>query len=78
VRAALEQDSDIVVVCSSDDEYPEVAPAVYEKIGEKAITVVAGYPACADELKAKGIKHFIHIKSNLIETLKGFQKELGI
>ncbi|MFO7827125.1 MAG: methylmalonyl-CoA mutase family protein [Bacteroidales bacterium] len=78
VRAALEQDSDIVVVCSSDDEYPEVAPAVYEKIGDKAITVIAGYPACADELKAKGIKHFIHIKSNLIETLKGFQKELGI
>lgn len=78
VKAAMEQNSDIVVVCSSDDEYPEVAPAVYEQTGNKAITVVAGYPACVDDLKAKGIKHFIHIKSNLLETLKGFQKELGI
>lgn len=78
VKAALDQKSDIVVVCSSDDEYPEVAPAVFENIGDKAITVVAGYPACVDDLKAKGIKHFIHIKSNLLETLKGFQKELGI
>jgi methylmalonyl-CoA mutase len=78
VKAAMEQKSDIVVVCSSDDEYPEVAPAVNEKMGSKAITVVAGYPACVDDLKAKGIKHFIHIKSNLLETLKGFQKELGI
>ncbi|MEE4197845.1 MAG: methylmalonyl-CoA mutase family protein [Bacteroidales bacterium] len=78
VNAALEQKSDLVVVCSSDDEYPEVAPAVYEKIGTKAITVVAGYPACVDDLKEKGIKHFIHIKSNLLETLKDFQKELGI
>lgn len=78
VKAALDQKSDIVVVCSSDDEYPEVAPAIFEKIDNKAITVVAGYPACVDDLKAKGIKHFIHIKSNLLETLKGFQKELGI
>jgi methylmalonyl-CoA mutase len=78
VQAAMKQKSDIVVVCSSDDEYPEVAPAVFEQIGNKAITVVAGYPACVDDLKAKGIKHFIHIKSNLLETLKGFQKELGI
>jgi len=78
VQAAVKQKSDIVVVCSSDDEYPEVAPAVFEQIGNKAITVVAGYPACVDDLKAKGIKHFIHIKSNLLETLKGFQKELGI
>ncbi len=78
VNAALKQNSNIVVVCSSDDEYSDVAPAVLEKLSKKAITVVAGYPKSIDELKAKGIKHFIHMKSNLIETLKGFQKELGI
>lgn len=78
VKAALDQKANIVVVCSSDDEYSEVAPAVLEKLGDKAITVVAGYPKSIEDLKAKGLKHFIHMKSNLIETLQGFQKELGI
>jgi len=78
VKAAMDQKASIVVVCSSDDEYTEAAPAVLEQIGDKAITVVAGYPKSIDELKAKGLKHFIHVKSNLIETLQGFQAELGI
>ncbi|NOQ25249.1 MAG: methylmalonyl-CoA mutase small subunit [Bacteroidales bacterium] len=78
IKAAMEQKANIVVVCSSDDEYTDAAPAVLEKLGEKVITVVAGYPKSIEELKAKGIKHFIHMKSNLIETLQGFQNELGI
>ncbi|HAF29064.1 MAG TPA: methylmalonyl-CoA mutase small subunit [Bacteroidales bacterium] len=78
VKAAMDQKANIVVVCSSDDEYTETAPAVLKQLGDKAITVVAGYPKTVDELKAQGIKHFIHMKSNLIETLQGFQVELGI
>jgi methylmalonyl-CoA mutase len=78
VKAAMDQKANIVVVCSSDDEYTEAAPAVLEQLGDKAITVVAGYPKSIDELKAKGLKHFIHVKSNLIDTLQGFQNELGI
>jgi methylmalonyl-CoA mutase len=78
VKAAMDQKASIVVVCSSDDEYTEAAPAVLEQLGDKAITVVAGYPKSIEELKAKGLKHFIHVKSNLIETLQGFQAELGI
>ena len=78
VKAAMDQNANIVVVCSSDDEYTEAAPAALEQLGEKAITVVAGYPKSVEELKAKGLKHFIHIKSNLIETLEGFQHELGL
>ncbi len=78
VEAAIDQNASIVVVCSSDDEYTEAAPAVLEKLGDKVITVVAGYPKSVDELKAEGIKHFIYMKSNLIDTLQGFQNELGI
>ncbi len=78
VKAAVEQKVNIVVVCSSDDEYMDVAPAALKQLSDKAITVVAGYPKSVDELKAKGLKHFIHVKSNLIETLQGFQAELGI
>jgi len=79
VQAALDQQADIVVICSSDKEYPEIAPQVYEQLKGKAIIVVAGYPQDSiDMLKEKGLSHFIHIKSNLVETLAGFQKELGI
>jgi methylmalonyl-CoA mutase len=45
---------------------------------DKAIVVIAGNPPCAEELKAKGIDNFIHVRSNLIETLMGFNNLLGI
>lgn len=49
-----------------------------QKIGDKAIFVVAGAPACMADLEAQGIKNFIHVKSNVLETLKYYLKELGI
>ncbi|MDP4210607.1 MAG: methylmalonyl-CoA mutase small subunit [Bacteroidota bacterium] len=78
VKAALEAKADIVVICSSDDEYVTFAPEAFEALGGKAIFVVAGAPACQAELEAKGIKNFISVKSNVLETLKGYQKELKI
>ncbi|WP_299578855.1 methylmalonyl-CoA mutase small subunit [uncultured Sunxiuqinia sp.] len=78
VAAAKEAGADIVVICSSDDEYAEMAPAAFEAINGEAIFVVAGAPACTDELKAKGIENFIHVKSNLLEELKAYQSKLGI
>lgn len=78
VTAAKAANADIIVICSSDDEYADLAPAVNEISGD-AIVVIAGYPkAIMDDLKAKGIEHFIHVKSNVLETLKQFQTELGI
>ena len=78
VKAAKEAGADIVVVCSSDDDYATLAPEVAKRVGEEAIVVVAGAPACAEELKAQGITHFISIRDNVLETLKGYLKELGI
>lgn len=78
VEAALHAKADIIVICSSDDEYAEFAPAVATLTGQKAIVVVAGAPANMDELKQKGITEFIHIRSNVLEMLKEFHKKLGI
>lgn len=79
IKEAKEKDAEIIVVCSSDPEYPEIAPEVVKKAGNESIVVVAGYPKDSVEmLKEKGIQYFIHIKSNLIETLQKFQEELGI
>ena len=77
-KAALESKAQIVVVCASDDDYAEAAPKVKELLGGKAILVVAGAPACAPELEAQGITNFINVKSNVLETLKFYLKEMGI
>ena len=77
-KAALESKAQIVVVCASDDDYAEAAPKLKELLGGKAILVVAGAPACAPELEAQGITNFINVKSNVLETLKFYLKEMGI
>ena len=76
VDAAMEKGADVVVLCSSDDEYAEYAPAAYAELGGRAMFVVAGAPACMDELKEKGIEHFIHVRVNVLETLKEFNAKL--
>ena len=72
VDAALEAKADIIVLCSSDDEYAELAPAAYALAKGKAEFVVAGAPACTDDLKAIGIEHFVNVRTNVLDELKAF------
>ena len=78
VDAALDAKADIVVICSSDDEYAEYAIPAYKYLNGRAMFVVAGAPACMDDLKAAGIENFIHVKCNVLETLKEYNAKLGI
>ncbi|KAF0233610.1 MAG: methylmalonyl-CoA, partial [Prolixibacteraceae bacterium] len=77
VAAAKTAGADIVVLCSSDEEYAELAPkAAY--LLEDEILVIAGAPACQKELDDKGITNFISMKSNILEELKSYQTLLNI
>ncbi len=78
VKAALAAKAEIIVACSSDDDYAEAVPQIAGQLGGKGILVVAGDPASRAELEAKGIKNFVNVKSNVLETLKEYQKQLGI
>ena len=78
VDAALEAKADIVVICSSDDEYAEYAIPAFKYLDGRAMFVVAGAPACMDDLKAAGIENFIHVRCNVLETLKEYNQKLGI
>jgi methylmalonyl-CoA mutase len=79
ITAALEQKPEIVVICSSDDEYAGNALSIYEALKNQSIVVLAGYPdGIVDELKAAGMKHFIHVRSNVLETLQSLQVQMGI
>ncbi len=78
VEAAMKAGADIVVICSSDDEYAEYAIPAYQALNGRAMFIVAGAPACMDELKAAGIENFIHVRCNVLETLKKFNSLLNI
>ena len=78
VEAAMEAKADIVVLCSSDDEYAEYAVPAFKALAGRAMFVVAGAPACMDELKAAGIENFIHVRVNVLDTLKEYNAKLGI
>ena len=78
VEAAVNAGAEIVVLCSSDDEYATLAPEAFKALAGRAEFVVAGAPACMEDLKAQGIDQFINVKSNVLETLKAFNAKLGI
>ena len=79
ISAAIDSKADIIVICSSDKEYPAFAKAVYDQLQHHAILVIAGYPkALIDEIKGIGVTHFVHAKSNIVDDLKRYQLELGV
>ncbi len=78
VEAARKANADIIVLCSSDDEYATFAPETYKLTKGKELLVVAGAPADMEDLKAQGIDNFINVRSNVLETLKAYNEKLGI
>ena len=77
IKAARKAKADIIVLCSSDDEYADLAPKAWKKLqGKKELFIVAGAPACMEDLQKLGITNFIHVRSNVLETLKSFNQQL--
>ncbi|MGE0019140.1 MAG: methylmalonyl-CoA mutase family protein [Draconibacterium sp.] len=77
IAAARAAKADLIVLCSSDEEYAELAPKAAPLL-KNEILVVAGAPACQKELEEQGITNFISMKSNILEELKAYQNKLGI
>lgn len=77
VAAARSANADIIVVCSSDEEYAALVPEINALLGRE-ILVVAGNPECRKELEASGVHNFIHVRSNLIEELSRLQQTILI
>ncbi|MCI6153544.1 MAG: methylmalonyl-CoA mutase small subunit [Bacteroidales bacterium] len=78
VNAALALNADIIVLCSSDDEYATFAPEAYYNINGRCEMVIAGNPTCRPDLEALGIEHYIHVKSDVLSTLSHFNQKFGI
>lgn len=77
IKAARKAKADIIVLCSSDDEYADLAPKAWKKLqGKKELFIVAGAPACMEDLQKLGIQNFIHVRCNVLDTLKALNAQL--
>lgn len=74
INAAMEQKADIVVLCSSDDEYAALIPEAVKLLDGRAELVLAGPET--DEFKAMGITNFINVRTNVLATLKACNAKL--
>ena len=81
IEKALEAKAEIIVLCSSDEEYADMTEAI-QTIRDKqpqARIVVAGNPKDSmDKLNDAGAQHYIHMRTNTLEALQRFNDILGI
>lgn len=67
----------ITILCSSDDEYEENVPLIFEKLKDKTILIIAGNPKnLADKIKAIKLNHYIFTGMNILECLQDLIKEI--
>jgi methylmalonyl-CoA mutase len=80
VKAALEADSKITVICSTDETYPELVPPFAKAIkaaDSSRKVILAGYPTEQIEaFKAAGVDDFIHIRANVYQVLSDLLKKV--
>lgn len=78
VEAAKAVKADIVVICSSDEEYATYGVEAAKAVKAAGLVfIVAGNPAeGVEELKAAGTDDFIHVRTNVLDCLKKYNEML--
>lgn len=73
--------SDIVVICSSDQDYLESAVefvSTFRAINSDKVLILAGCPeGLTDKLKQSGLDTCIHLRSDILETLGFIHKKIS-
>ena len=81
-EAAGQSGAPIIVICSTDETYPEIVPPLAGKIKAgrpDVILAVAGFPKeHVEAFKGAGVDEFIHTRTNCYETLRGIAEKLGL
>ncbi len=80
VNAAVKSGAGIVVVCSTDDTYPEIVPVLVKELKDKikgVRVILAGYPKdMVEAYKQSGVDEFIFMGADVYEVNKKLLKEL--
>jgi len=78
--AAIASGAPVVVICSTDDTYPDLVPPLTQRVKAAkpdTLVVLAGYPKdYVDAFKQAGVDEFIHIRANVCETLKNILQQI--
>jgi methylmalonyl-CoA mutase len=73
---------DVLVLCSSDEEYAEIVPAVCQallKAELKSKVILAGAPGDQESAyRSAGVEDFIHLRTDATAFLAAFQSTLGV
>jgi methylmalonyl-CoA mutase len=81
ISAATESSSNIIVICSTDDAYPELVPSLVKGIKERktnSTLILAGYPKDQIEVhKKSGIDEFIFLGCDAYKILSGLLQNIG-
>ena len=79
-KAAQESGARIVVICSTDDTYPDIVPGLTLAIkaaSPDTTVVLAGYPTEQIEAyKSAGVDEFIHVRANCHDLLTNLQAKV--
>jgi len=80
VNAAQNASPDIIVICSSDEEYATLGVEIVRKIKKntkKIPVLIAGNPTeIIDMLNEAGVDDYIHVKNNVLEKLSVYNNLL--
>lgn len=82
--AALASGARIVVICSTDDTYPALVPALAAALNraeKPPFVVLAGLPATPElqqRFRAAGVDEFIHVRANCAQVLARFHDQLDL
>lgn len=82
IASAAETKAPAVCICSTDDLYVELLPALcagLKSLPHPPLIILAGYPADKiDDYKAAGVDIFIHLRANNYDTNKELASKLGV
>jgi methylmalonyl-CoA mutase len=82
IDAVLKSEAPVLVICSTDDTYPELVPPIVKGLKEKKpgiIVLLAGYPKDQiDQHKERGVDEFIYMGADAFLILSGILKKLGV
>ena len=81
IEAAVKINPDIIVICSSDEEYATYATEIINNIkafNPKTIVIIAGNPTLEGASSPLPVDDIINIKTNLKESLTKYQNLLKV
>ena len=82
IDMALKSDAKIVVICSTDETYPDLVPAITQGIKEiknDVMIILAGYPKHhVLQFEENGIDEFIFLGADVYQILKNIMIRTGV